>query len=63
MSPLDACRAAVAVGACGVEAMDAVSGIRSWEDTVARIEGGWLSLGVSLPPEWRPFGTGFAKKA
>ena len=62
MPPLDACRAAVAVGACGVEAMDAVSGIRTWEATVERIDAGWLSLGVSLPPEWRPFGTGFAKK-
>lgn len=61
MSPLEACRAAVAVGACGVEAPDAVSGIRSWDETVARIENGWLSLGVTLPPEWKPQGTGFSK--
>lgn len=61
MNPLDACRAAVAVGAHGVEAPDAVSGIRSWTETVRRIELGWPSLGVALPPEWRPFGTGFTK--
>ena len=63
MGPLEACRAAVAVGACGVEAPDAVSGIRSWEETRARIEAGWSSLGVSLPPEWKPLGTGFSKLA
>lgn len=61
MTPLEACQAAVAVGAHGVEAPDAVSGIRSWEATRERIDAGWLSHGVSLPPEWRPFGTGFAK--
>ncbi|RYG26132.1 carbohydrate kinase family protein [bacterium] len=61
MSPLEACRAAVAVGACGVEAPDAVSGIRPWDETVARLEAGWLSLGVTLPPEWKPNGTGFSK--
>ena len=62
MGPLEACRAAVAVGAHGVEESDAVSGIRPWKETVARIESGWLSLGVTLPPEWRPSGTGFAKE-
>lgn len=61
MGPLAACRAAVAVGACGVEAPDAVSGIRPWDETQARIDAGWPSLGVSLPPEWKPEGTGFAK--
>ena len=61
MSPLESCRAAVAVGAHGVEAPDAVSGIRSWEETQSRIDAGWPSLGVSLPPEWRPEGTGFTK--
>ena len=61
LGPLESCRAAVAVGACGVEAMDAVSGIRPWDETLARIDAGWPSLGVALPPEWRPFGTGFAK--
>lgn len=62
MGPLEACRAAVAVGAHGVEAPDAVSGIRPWDETIARIDSGWLSLGVSLPPEWKPFETGFTKR-
>ena len=63
MGPLDACRAAVAVGAHGVEAPDAVGGIRPWDETQRRIDAGWPSLGVSLPKEWHPFGTGFAKVA
>lgn len=33
-----------AVGACSVEAVDAVSGIRSWEQTSGRIADGWPSL-------------------
>ncbi len=33
--------AAVAVGACNVEAADALSGVRSWEETRQRIERGW----------------------
>ena len=32
---------AVAVGACNVEAPDAPSGIRTWEETVKRINAGW----------------------
>ena len=48
--------------AAGVEAPDAVSGIRPWDETIARIDSGWLSLGVSLPPEWKPFETGFKKR-
>lgn len=59
--PLDSCRAAVAVGACGVEAADAVSGILPWEETTARIEAGWPSLAVALPSEWQPCGSGFTK--
>ena len=62
MGPMEACRAAVAVGACGVEAADATSGIQPWDATLARIEAGWPSLGVSLPPEWRASGTGFEKQ-
>ena len=30
-----------AVGGCNVEAPDAVSGVRSWEETVARVAAGW----------------------
>ncbi len=41
LSPEDALTAALAVGACCVEAADALSGIRSWEATWARIRSGW----------------------
>jgi sugar/nucleoside kinase (ribokinase family) len=34
-------RMAVAVGACNVEAADALGGLRSWNETVARVAGGW----------------------
>ncbi len=37
----EAMTSAVAVGACNVEAADALSGVRSWEDTQARIRSGW----------------------
>ncbi len=37
----EALTAAVAVGACNVEAADALSGIRSWEETRQRIARGW----------------------
>ncbi len=32
---------ATAVGACNVEAIDGLSGIRAWEETQERIEAGW----------------------
>jgi len=52
-SPRQALTAAVAVGACNVEAADALSGLRSWEDTLARIQAGWQRLPLSVPePEW-----------
>jgi sugar/nucleoside kinase (ribokinase family) len=35
---------AAAVGACNVEAADALSGVRSWEETVARIDAGWPTM-------------------
>jgi sugar/nucleoside kinase (ribokinase family) len=41
MSPEQAATAAVAVGACNVEAADALGGIRPWDDTLARIAAGW----------------------
>ncbi len=41
LAPEEAVNAAVAVGACKVEALDASSGIRSWEETLARIATGW----------------------
>lgn len=40
-APPAAVTAAVAVGACNVEAADALSGLRSWEATLARVAGGW----------------------
>jgi sugar/nucleoside kinase (ribokinase family) len=41
MSPAQAVTAAVAVGACNVEAADALSGIRSWDETWHRVAAGW----------------------
>ncbi len=46
--PEDAIEAAVAVGACNVEAADALSGLRSWEETMARIRAGWPHRGMRL---------------
>ena len=44
---------AVAVGACNVEAPDALSGLRSWEATQQRIAQGWARLPVALDaPGW-----------
>jgi sugar/nucleoside kinase (ribokinase family) len=41
MSPTEAMNAALAVGACNVEAADALSGICSWDETLRRIASGW----------------------
>jgi sugar/nucleoside kinase (ribokinase family) len=43
---------ACAVGACNVEAADALSGIRTWDETVRRVEAGWPRQPVSLPEDW-----------
>ena len=43
LSPDKALAAALAVGACSVEAADALSGIRSWDETWKRINAGWPS--------------------
>jgi sugar/nucleoside kinase (ribokinase family) len=40
--------AACAVGACCVEAVDALSSIRSWPETAERIAAGWLRLPLTL---------------
>jgi len=37
-------RFANAVGACNCEAADAVSGVRSWEETTRRVEAGWPTV-------------------
>ncbi len=49
-SPEAAVTAAVAVGACNVEAADSTSGVRVWSETADRIESGWArrSLEVSV---------------
>ena len=59
LPPHEALITAVAVGACNVEAADALSGILSWEETRARIARGWprhpLRLdapGWKFVPEW-----------
>jgi hypothetical protein len=46
---------AAAVGACNVEAADALGGLRSWEETRARIEAGWprQKLDFEAIPGWR----------
>ena len=41
LSPEEAVTIAVAVGACNVEAADALSGLRTWEETWQRVHGGW----------------------
>ncbi|HET9911748.1 MAG TPA: carbohydrate kinase family protein [Anaerolineales bacterium] len=44
VSPVQAMNIALAVGACNVEAADALSGIRPWGDTLRRINAGWRKL-------------------
>jgi sugar/nucleoside kinase (ribokinase family) len=52
--PQQAVTAAVAVGACNVEAADALSGIRSWDETLARVTSGWKRLPLVVDaPGWR----------
>jgi sugar/nucleoside kinase (ribokinase family) len=41
LSPEDTLTMAVAVGGCNVEAVDTLSGLRSWEDTQKRVQQGW----------------------
>jgi sugar/nucleoside kinase (ribokinase family) len=48
-SPERALTIAAAVGACNVEAADALSGVRSWEDTLARIDAGWEKAPLAVP--------------
>ena len=54
LGPIEAITVANAVGACNVEAPDAVSGIRSWAETLARIEAGWPRRTLLIDtPGWR----------
>ena len=52
-SPEEAMTMAVAVGACNLEAADALGGVRSWEATQQRVARGWPRLPVELnAPGW-----------
>jgi sugar/nucleoside kinase (ribokinase family) len=54
LSPEEALTAAVAVGACNVETADAVSGVRSWEETWRRVRNGWARRTLSIDASgWR----------
>jgi sugar/nucleoside kinase (ribokinase family) len=54
LSPEAAVTAAVAVGACNVEAADTLSGVRPWEETMRRVAGGWTHHELHLDtPGWR----------
>jgi sugar/nucleoside kinase (ribokinase family) len=53
MDPKDAVNVAVAVGACNVEASDALSGLRSWSATLKRLGQGWEKYPIQLDaPGW-----------
>jgi sugar/nucleoside kinase (ribokinase family) len=41
LPPERALAIAAAVGACNVEAADALSGVRTWQETLARLDGDW----------------------
>lgn len=43
-SPEECARRACAVAACNIEAADATSGVRSWQETEARLTAGWATL-------------------
>jgi sugar/nucleoside kinase (ribokinase family) len=50
--PARALTIAAAVGACNVEAADALSGVRTWEETLARIDAGWAQRPLTIEG-WR----------
>ena len=59
LEPEQALTMAEAVGACCVEALDATSGIRSWEETVARVQAGWRhGPAVVEEPGWKQMPSG-----
>ncbi len=54
LPPEEAITTAVAVGACNVEAPDALGGVQSWDATRRRIKNGWLRHPLPLDaPGWR----------
>jgi len=53
MSPEEAVTAAVAVGACNVEAADTLGGVRPWDETMRRIASGWERHPLNIEaPGW-----------
>jgi sugar/nucleoside kinase (ribokinase family) len=53
LDPQETLITAVGVGACNVEAADALSGLRSWDETQARIQAGWEHLPLTVDaPGW-----------
>ncbi len=54
LGPEAALTAAVAVGACNVEALDALNGVRPWQATLDRLAAGWPRHELHLAaPGWR----------
>lgn len=54
LGPEETVTFACAVGACNVEAADALSGIRTWEETQSRLAAGWPRQTLLLDePGWR----------
>jgi sugar/nucleoside kinase (ribokinase family) len=57
LAPEQAMVMAVAVGACNVEAADALSGLQTWEDTAGRVAAGWLRRDMGAPGvDWQKEG-------
>jgi sugar/nucleoside kinase (ribokinase family) len=52
LGPEEALKMASAVGACSVEGADAVSGVQSWQETKARLRGGWRTRDDSPGESW-----------
>jgi sugar/nucleoside kinase (ribokinase family) len=53
LSPEETLTAASAVGACNVEAADALGGIRPWQETLARVAAGWPRHALEVDaPGW-----------
>jgi len=52
LSPEAALTAGVAAGACCCEEPDAVNGVRTWDETRARIEAGWERLPLEPGDDW-----------
>lgn len=54
LTPTEAVTMAAAVGACNVEAADALGGLRSWGETTARVLAGWPRQELEFTtPGWR----------